>query len=122
MAAGERAHLRLFLFSTLLRVCLIWFIINGRRVDDGLGAGAFLCHKTSARSRDGAESRPPLFLTIEYARINPKAHGGWHLRARTLDFQNPRPSAREPDPTFNALALRLLAFSKPLWLSGSLPQ
>ena len=61
-------------------------------------SGAFLCHKTSARSRDGAESRPRQkcsFLTIDYARINPKTHYGWYLRARygSAIFKTPlRPS------------------------------
>ena len=83
-------------------------------------AGAFLCHKTSARSRDGAESRPPLFLTIEYARINPKAHGGWHLRVRTAPrFSKPPYSRPSRIHNFGLSALRLLAFSGPCGPRGA---
>ena len=60
--------------DTLFRVCLIWFIMNGRRVD----GQCLLCR--SLLVPRGAE---PRFLTIDNARINPKTRGGWHLRVRT---------------------------------------
>ena len=79
-------------------------------------AGAFLCHKTSARSRDGAGSRPRWLLTIDNARINPETHERWYLRVCTrLLFQNLRvlSSLRIQISCFWRPALGPLAFSSP---------